>query len=57
MYQNTSERIEEAFGAEFDEERYYDNISGVELPRDLVKKARQVEIDWVFLKSAVHTSL
>ena len=35
------ERLQEDF------EKFWDNISGEELPNDLVKKARREEIDWV----------
>ena len=48
------EWIDEVFGGDDydnnindDDERYYDDISGVELPKPLVMTARQKELDWV----------
>ena len=47
------EWIDEVFGRDDgyedddDGERYYDDISGVELPKSLVLEARQKELDWV----------
>ena len=48
--QYEDEWIDDAFGWNDkynDDERYYDDISGVELPAELVRKARQEELDWV----------
>ena len=46
------EWVEEAFGGhdyndDEDDEIYYDDITGIELPRDLIKKARDEELKWV----------
>ena len=49
--EHEEEWIDEVFGGQddyYDEDgRYYDEISGVELPKQVVMTARQKELDWV----------